>query len=54
MATKGCLFGKSKNQKIEFFKSLEQFSTSDLLFFLEQYEDLLGEEKTEFKKWLKK
>jgi len=49
---KGCLEGKTEQQKIDFFKSLAQFATTDKQFFEEQYMDLLFEEQREFHAWV--
>ncbi len=49
---KGCLYGKTREQKISFFKSLSTFAITDKMFFEEQYWDLLAHERKEFSDWL--
>ncbi len=51
---KGCLHGKSEQEKIDFFVSLEKFAKSDPIFFNEQCNDLLLHELEEFHNWIKK
>lgn len=50
--TKGCLFNKTEQQKVDFFKSLSKFATTDEMFFKEQYSDLQPHEKKEFGDWI--
>jgi hypothetical protein len=50
---KGCLAGKTEQQKIFFFKSLSRFGATDKVFFIEQYLDLLPSERREFEEWLR-
>lgn len=52
--TKGCLFGKTEEMKIDFFKSLANFAITDEMFFKEQYNDLLPHEKKEFEDYVHK
>jgi len=52
--TKGCLHGKTKQQKIDFFVSLSKFAITDEQFFSEQYLDLLPHEQAEFDEWMLK
>lgn len=49
---RGCLYGKSQKEKIDFFSSLKKFAISDGVFFEEQYSDLLPHEKKEFSDWI--
>ena len=49
---RGCLHGKTPEMKNDFFKSLSGFISTDGRFFIEQYKDLLPNEKIEFNKWL--
>jgi len=49
---KGCLDGKTPQQKADFFKSLQNFAATDEQFFTEQYNDLQPHEKVEFEEWL--
>jgi hypothetical protein len=49
---KGCLSGKTEEQKISFFKSLSNFAITDKIFFEEQYLDLLPHEQKEFSDWV--
>ena len=51
---KGCLHGKTQDQKNAFFDSLAQFALTDEQFFREQYADLLPHEKEEFGEFVKK
>jgi hypothetical protein len=46
--SKGCLHGKTEQQKIDFFDSLCSFATKDKQFFEEQYWDLQKHERKEF------
>jgi hypothetical protein len=46
--TKGCLYGKTEEQKKEFFIRLISFAKDDPMFFKEQYNDLLPHEQREF------
>ncbi len=50
--TRGCLYGKTPQQKEDFFNSLLSFHDTDKMFFEEQFDDLLSEEKDEFIKWI--
>ncbi len=49
---KGCLDGKTDQQKYDFFLSLSDFATSDKEFFRQQYYDLQPHEQKEFEKWV--
>jgi hypothetical protein len=49
---KGCLYYKTPIQKTQFFKSLAEFAKTDEQFFIEQYDDLLPNEKKEFQNFL--
>lgn len=49
---KGCLHGKTDQEKDEFFTSLYNFSITNKQFFQEQYWDLLPVEREEFENWL--
>lgn len=49
---KGCLYGKTEEEKISFFKSLSGFAISDKQFFREQWADLLPHEQKEFHNWV--
>jgi hypothetical protein len=49
---KGCLYGKTPEQKISFFESLNRFSLTDKQFFKEQYNDMLLSEKAQYDDWL--
>lgn len=46
--SKGCLDGKTQEQKEDFFESLALFATTDKKFFEEQYWDLKAHERKEF------
>lgn len=46
--SKGCLDGKTQEQKEDFFESLALFATTDKQFFEEQYWDLKAHERKEF------
>jgi hypothetical protein len=50
--TKGCLHGKTEQQKITFFQSLSSFAIKDEQFFVEQYWDLQPHERDEYAKWV--
>ncbi len=49
--THGCLYGKTPEQKDEFFRKLSDFATSDQKFFEQQYWDLTFDERREFGEW---
>ena len=53
MLIMGCLQGKTKQQKHDFFKSLFEFSNSDLVFYNEQLVDLEPKEREQFNDWIK-
>jgi hypothetical protein len=49
---RGCLYGKTEQEKIDFFKLLSSFAIKDKQFFIEQCEDLLPKEIDEFIDWV--
>lgn len=51
---KGCLYGKTAEQKDKFFNSLFNFAVKDKDFFQEQFLDLLPDEQQQFIDWLEK
>lgn len=51
---RGCLYGKTQQQKEDFFRSLTNFSYTDEQFFKEQCMDLQYHELKQFEEYLKK
>lgn len=49
---RGCLYGKTQQEKIDFFRSLSEFAIKDNIFFEQQYWDLLDDERREFGEWV--
>lgn len=49
---KGCLDGKTPEEKERYFRSLAQFAIDDPVFFEEQYADLLPHEQSQFNNWV--
>ncbi len=49
---KGCLSGKTPEQKIEFFQSLSKFVETDINFFKEQFWDLTPYEREQYHNWV--
>mgnify|MGYP001589373223 CR=1 FL=1 len=52
-SNKGCLHGKTAEEKDKFFTSLSNFCSNDNDFFVEQYWDLLPHERDEYNTWVK-
>lgn len=51
--SRGCLYGKTQEEKDSFFSKLIDFNSSDPDFFKQQLSDLRRHEKVEFNEWLK-
>lgn len=49
---RGCLYGKTEDEKKSFFISLSNFAITNKMFFEEQYWDLLPDERKEFENWI--
>lgn len=49
---RGCLYDKTEEEKISFFRSLSNFATTNKVFFEQQYWDMLPEERREFGYWV--
>lgn len=49
---RGCLYYKTQKQVEDFFNNLASFITADIVFFLEQFDDLRPKEKTRFIKYM--
>jgi hypothetical protein len=50
---RGCLDGKTHEEKIQFFESLQSLQKHEPLFFSEQFIDLTPRERRQFTAWQK-
>ena len=52
LENKGCLNGKTQNEKERFFASLHSFIKNDLIFYNEQLADLQEDELEQYNMWI--